>query len=127
MNYNRVILGGNLTRDVEVRHTPQGTTIGSFGMAINRKYQTQGGEKREEVAFVDCTAFGRTAEVMAQHLRKGRPVLIEGRLVFEQWEDKDGCKRSKLKVVVDTFQFADSGGADSSNKPGVPAADDDTF
>jgi len=110
-NFNKVLLMGNLTRDIELRHTASNTAIASFGLAVNRKFRTQSGENREEVMFVDCDAWGRTAEVMSQYLGKGKPVFIEGRLRLDQWEDKnDGSKRSKLKVVVENFQFVDSGG-----------------
>jgi single-strand DNA-binding protein len=109
-NFNKVFLMGNLTRDVELRHTASNMAIGKFGIAVNRRYKTQQGESREEVTFVDCDAFGRTAEVMSQYLAKGRPVFIEGHLRLDQWEGKDGSKQSKLKVVVDNFQFVDSGG-----------------
>lgn len=108
-SFNKVFLMGNLTRDVEVRHTPQNTAVGSFGLAVNRKYRTQDGQNHEEVTFVDCDAWGRQAEVMAQYLKKGRPVFIEGRLKLDQWQDQQGNKRSKLKVVVENFQFVDSG------------------
>lgn len=108
-SFNRVFLMGNLTRDVEIRHTPQNTAVGSFGIAVNRKYRTQDGQNHEEVTFVDCDAWGRQAEVMAQYLKKGRPVFIEGRLKLDQWQDQQGNKRSKLKVVVENFQFVDSG------------------
>ncbi|MGJ8637679.1 MAG: single-stranded DNA-binding protein [Phycisphaerales bacterium] len=108
-SFNKVMLMGNLTRDIEIRHTPSNTAVGNFGLAVNRKYKTQSGEQREEVAFIDCEAWGRTAEVMAQYLSRGRPVFIEGRLKFDSWEDKNGGgKRSKLSVVVDNFQFIDS-------------------
>ncbi|TVQ63208.1 MAG: single-stranded DNA-binding protein [Phycisphaerales bacterium] len=109
-SYNKVLLMGNLTRDVEVRHTSGNQAVANLGLAVNRRYKTASGESREEVTFVDCEAWGRTAEVMAQYLAKGRPVFIEGRLKLDQWESKDGTKQSKLKVVVDTFQFVDSGG-----------------
>ncbi len=109
-SFNKVILMGNLTRDVEIRHTPSNTAVGNFGIAVNRRYRTQSGENREEVTFVDCEAWGRTAEVMSQYLSKGRGVMIEGRLKLDQWEDKNGGgKRSKLSVVVENFQFVDSG------------------
>lgn len=108
-NFNKVFLMGNLTRDIEIRHTGGNLAIGKFGIAVNRRYTTQSGEKREEVTFIDCDAFGRTAEVMGQYLHKGRPVFIEGHLRLDQWEGKDGTKQSKLKVVVDNFQFVDSG------------------
>lgn len=109
-SFNKVILMGNLTRDIEIRHTPSNTAVGNFGIAVNRRYRTQSGENREEVTFVDCEAWGRTAEVMSQYLSKGRAVMIEGRLKLDQWEDKNGGgKRSKLSVVVENFQFVDSG------------------
>jgi single-strand DNA-binding protein len=109
---NRVTLMGNLTRDIELKAVGgSGQQIARIGLALNRNYTTQGGEKREEVTFVDCEAWGKTAEVMAKYLSKGRPVLIEGRLKLDQWDDKDtGKKQSKLKVVVDTFHFVDSKG-----------------
>ena len=109
-SFNKVMLMGNLTRDVEIRHTSGNTAVGNFGIAVNRKFKTQSGEQREEVTFVDCEAWGRTAEVMAQYLSRGRPVFIEGRLKLDQWEDKNGGgKRSKLSVVVENFQFINSG------------------
>jgi len=109
-SFNKVMLMGNLTRDVEIRHTSGNTAVGNFGLAVNRKFKTQSGEQREEVTFVDCEAWGRTAEVMSQYLGKGRSVFIEGRLKLDQWEDKNGGgKRSKLSVVVENFQFVDSG------------------
>ena len=109
-SFNKVMLMGNLTRDVEIRHTSGNTAVGNFGLAVNRKFKTQSGEQREEVTFVDCEAWGRTAEVMAQYLGKGRPVFVEGRLKLDQWEDRNGGgKRSKISVVVENFQFIDSG------------------
>lgn len=109
-NLNKVLLMGNLTRDVEIRHTSGNSAVGNFGLAINRRFKTQSGEQREETTFIDCEAWGRTAEVMGQYLSKGRPVFIEGRLKLDQWEDKNGGgKRSKLSVVVESFQFIDSG------------------
>ncbi|RMH28370.1 MAG: single-stranded DNA-binding protein [Planctomycetota bacterium] len=108
-NLNKVLLMGNLTRDVEIRHTSGNSAVANFGLAVNRRYRTQSGEQREETTFIDCEAWGRTAEVMGQYLSKGRPVFIEGRLKLDQWEDKNGGgKRSKLSVVVESFQFIDS-------------------
>jgi len=113
--YNKVLLMGNLTRDVELRHLPNSSTaVASFGIAVNRRFRTADGENREEVTFVDCDAWGKTAELLSQYLRKGRPVFIEGRLKLDTWKDKDdGGNRSKLKVVVEDFRFVDSkeGGA----------------
>jgi single-strand DNA-binding protein len=120
---NKVILMGNLTRDVELRHLPNSNNaVGTFGLAINRRFKTAEGEQREEVTFVDCDAWGKTAEIMSQYLRKGRPVLIEGRLRLDTWE-KEGQKHSKLKVVVESFQFVDSkeGGGGSGDGGGAPA------
>lgn len=109
-SFNKVMLMGNLTRDVEIRHTSGNTAVGKFGIAVNRKFKTQSGEQREEVTFVDCEAWGRTAEVIAQYLNRGSPIFIEGRLKLDQWEDKNGGgKRSKHLVVVENFQFINAG------------------
>lgn len=124
-NYNRVILIGNLTRDPEVCHTPSNQAVANFGLAINRRYTTSSGEKREETTFVDCEAWGKTGEAIGQYLTKGRPVFVEGRLKLDTWEEKDGSKRSKLKVVVDTFQFIDSGGERKAAPKQEAAGDDD--
>ena len=105
-NLNKVMLMGNLTRDIELKVLPQGNqTVGNFAIAMNRKFKSTSGEEREEVTFVDCEAWGRTAEIMKQYLSKGRPVFIEGRLKLDQWEDKEGKKQSRLRVVVENFQF----------------------
>lgn len=110
-SYNKVLLMGNLTRDVELKHLPSGSQqVANIGLAVNRKFRTQDGQNREEVTFVDCEAWGRTAEVMAQYLSKGRPVFIEGRLKLDTWQDQQGNNRSKMRVVVENFQFVDSGG-----------------
>jgi single-strand DNA-binding protein len=112
-NFNKVILAGNLTRDPEVRYTPKGTAIAKLGMAINRTWKSETGETKEEVTFVDVDAFGRQAEVISQYLKKGRPILVEGRLKLDQWDDKQtGQKRSRLGVVLEGFQFLDSGRGD---------------
>jgi|SRR5436190_16952701 len=125
-NFNRVILAGNLTRDPELRYTPKGTAIAKLGMAINRTWKNEAGETKEEVTFVDLDAFGRTAEVIAQYLKKGRPILVEGRLKLDQWDDKQtNQKRSKLGIIVESFQFLDSGrpdGAPSEAPRGRPPA-----
>ncbi|MEX0746198.1 MAG: single-stranded DNA-binding protein [Phycisphaeraceae bacterium] len=107
-NLNKVMLMGNLTRDPELRFTANNTAVTKLGLAINRRWRNQQGEQQEETCFVDCTAFGRTGEVLNQYLRKGRPVFIEGRLHLNQWQDQQGQNRSKLEVIVDTFQFIDS-------------------
>jgi len=110
-NFNKVILAGNLTRDPELRYTPKGTAVAKFGLAINRNWTTETGEKKEEVTFVDIDSFGRQAEVISQYLKKGRPVLLEGRLKLDQWDDKQtGQKRSRLGVVLESFSLLDAGG-----------------
>jgi single-strand DNA-binding protein len=110
-NLNKVMLMGNLTRDPEVRYTPKGTAVAELGMAINRVYSAENGEKREETTFVDVTLWGRTAEIAGEYLKKGRPVFIEGRLQLDTWDDKQtGQKRSKLKVVGEAMQLMGSRG-----------------
>jgi single-strand DNA-binding protein len=105
-SFNKVILLGNLTRDPEVRYTPKGSAVCDLGVAVNRVYTTDSGEKREEATFVDVTFWGRTAEVAGEYLKKGRPIFIEGRLQLDSWEDKQsGQKRSKLKVIGETMQL----------------------
>jgi single-strand DNA-binding protein len=105
-SFNQVILLGNLTRDPQLRYLPSQTAVVDFGLATNRRWKTPTGEDREEVCFVDCSAFARQAEVINQYCRKGNPLFIQGRLKFDQWEDKQGGgKRSKLSVVVESFQL----------------------
>ncbi|QOJ03972.1 MAG: single-stranded DNA-binding protein [Planctomycetia bacterium] len=110
-NFNKVILAGNLTRDPQLTYLPSNTAVCEFGMAINRKWKSQNGDMRDETCFVDLRAYGRPAETLNQYMSKGKPLLVEGRLKYDQWEGKDGQKRSKLYVVVDNFQFLGSGGA----------------
>ena len=127
-NYNKVILMGNLTRDPEVRYASSGSAIAKLSIAVNRYWRNKDGQQQEETTFVDVDAFGRQAETISQYLKKGRPIMIEGRLKLDQWEDKQtGQKRSKLGVVLDRFEFIDSrgdggggGGADIS-QPDAPA------
>ena len=131
-NLNKVMLMGNLTRDPEIKYTPKGTAIANFGIAVNRTYTPEGGEKREEVTFIDLEAWGRTAEVIGEYFKKGRPIFIEGRLKLDQWDDKQtGKKMSKLRVVVDTFEFLGSreggpagagGGAPAPEGQSAPSA-----
>ncbi len=126
-SFNKVFLMGNLTRDIELKHTPSDQSVATIGIAVNRRYTTKDGEKREETTFVDCEAWGRTAEVMSQYLSKGRGVFIEGRLKLDQWDDREtGKKRSKLLVVIENFQFVDSkgggGGGDGGGQPAPAAA-----
>ena len=120
-SFNKVILVGNLTRDPELRYTPKGTAIAKIGVAVNRVWTNEAGEKKEEVTFVDVDVFGRTAENVGQYMRKGRPILIEGRLRLDQWDDKQtGQKRSKLTVIVETCQFLGGGKPDGERKPRHP-------
>lgn len=105
MDYNKVIMVGNLTRDPQLSYLPSQTAVVDFGLAVNRKWKGQGGEAREETCFVDCQAFGKPAENINKYLGKGRPVLIEGRLVFDSWTAQDGTKRSKHKIAVASFSF----------------------
>ena len=126
MAFNKVILSGNLTRDIEIKNFGS-TSVGNFTIAVNNKYKDKNGQMQEDVAFVDCAAWGRTAETMAQYLGKGRKVLIEGRIKQENWE-KDGQKRSKLTVTVSGFEFMDSNGNGSvhggdHNQPGKQQID----
>ena len=106
--YNKVILVGNLTRDVELRYLPSGTAVGKVGIATNRKFKSATGEQKDETMFIDLTFFGRTAEIANQYLRRGSKVLVEGRLILEQWVAQDGTKRSKHSVTVENMQMLDS-------------------
>jgi single-strand DNA-binding protein len=108
-NFNKVMLMGNLTRDIELRSTQGGTSIAKFGMAINRKSTTQSGEVRESTCFVDLTAFGKQAEILQKYVTKGSPLFVEGRLEYSTWESQEGTKRNKLEVIVENFQFLGSG------------------
>lgn len=103
-NFNKVLLMGNLTRDVELRHTQSGMALAKFGLAVNRKW-SQNGEQKESTCFVDLTAWGRQAEVLNQYVKKGSQLFVEGRLEYSTWEGEDGKKRNKLEVVVENFQF----------------------
>jgi len=121
-SFNKVILLGNLTRDPETRVTANGLTICKLGMAVSRVYSTKDGERKEETTFVDIDAFGKQAEVITKYMRKGRPLMVEGRLKLDQWETNEGQKRSKLGVVLENFQFVggrdDNVGSDSGSSDG---------
>ena len=112
--YNKVILVGNLTRDVEMRYTSSGSAIGKVGIATNRKFKSASGEMKDETMFIDLTFFGRTAEIASQYLRRGSKVLVEGRLILEQWVAQDGTKRSRHSVTVESMQMLDTR-ADTQN------------
>lgn len=120
-NFNKVILMGNLTRDPQLSYTPNQTAVVDFGIATNRRWTGQDGQKREETCFVDCRAFGKTAETINKYCKKGRPLMLDGRLTFDSWTGQDGTKRSKLRVTVESFQFLSagprSGEQDSSPEP----------
>ncbi len=117
-SFNKVILAGNLTRDPELRYTPKGTAVAKLGVAVNRTWTSESGERREEVTFVDVDAFGKQAEVITQYLRKGRGILVEGRLKLDTWDDKQtGQKKSRLGVVLEGFSFLDGG----NRSEGAPA------
>ena len=139
-SYNRVILVGNLTRDPEVRYTPSGTAVTDLGMAVNRQwFDKQTNSKKEEVSFIDVTLWGKQAEIAGQYLKKGRQVLIEGRLQMDTWDDREtGQKRSKLKVVAEQMTMlggrgdggggapaprGDYGGSAQAPAPAAPASD----
>lgn len=119
-NLNKVMLMGNLTRDPELRYTPNNTAVANLGMAINRTwFNKQTNEKQDETTFVDLEAWGRTAEVLNQYLKKGRPLYVEGRLKLDQWQDKEsGGNRSKLKIVIESFEFLDSRGGEGGSGGG---------
>jgi len=120
-SYNKVLLMGNLTRDVQLKSLPSGQPVAEIGLAINRKFKTKDGQDREEVTYVDCECWGPRAEVIAKYFSKGKPIFIEGRLKLDSWEDKDGQKRSKMRVVIDDFQFVEGRGGGGG---GAGAADD---
>ncbi|MHC4456188.1 MAG: single-stranded DNA-binding protein [Planctomycetota bacterium] len=114
-NFNKVLLMGNLTRDPQLSYTPSQTAVVDFGLATNRRWTAQDGERREETCFVDCRAFGRQAENINKYLTKGRAIFVEGRLTFESWTAQDGTKRSRHRVTVERFQFLPGGrGAETS-------------
>jgi single-strand DNA-binding protein len=112
--YNKVTMIGNLTRDIELRYLPSGSAVAKSAIATSHKYKTQTGEQKDEVCFLDFSVFGKPAEILNQYVRKGSKVLLEGRLVLEQWTAQDGSKRSKHTLRVETFKFMDTK-ADSAN------------
>jgi len=118
-NYNRVVLVGNLTRDPELRYAPNGTAVAKFSIAVNRKYK-----ENDETSFFDIVFFGKPAEIIAEYMKKGRPLLVEGRLQQRRWETDEGQKRSKVEVVGENFQFM--GGRDQdSARPASGGGDND--
>jgi single-strand DNA-binding protein len=119
--FNKVILMGNLTRDPETRQTPNGQSVTNFSLAVNRTWKGADGQQNEDVSYIDCVAWGKPGEIIAQYLQKGRAVLVSGRLDQRSWDDKDsGQKRSKIEVVVEDFNFVGEGGGASGN--GAPSS-----
>ena len=120
-SFNKVILMGNLTRAPELRYTPSGTAIAKMGLAVNRVWRDAEGQQKEEVTFVDVDAFGKQAETIGQYMQKGRPILVEGRLKLDQWEDKNtGQNRSRLGVVLERFTFVGGGGGQAGGGDAAP-------
>lgn len=132
-SFNRVIMMGNLTRDPQLSYLPNQTPVVEFGLASNRKWKGSDGQQKEDTCFVDCRAFGRMAETISKYCQKGRPLLIEGRLTYDQWESQDGQKRSKHRITVENFTFVGSaggggagggGGGYAQNNAAAPAESD---
>lgn len=123
-NLNKVLIIGNLTRDPELRYLPSGTALCDFGIAVNRNFKTQSGEQKEEVLFVDVTAWAKQAELISEYMQKGRPIFVEGRLKLDQWTNQQGQKQSKLRVVMENFQFLDAkpggGGGQGGERRAAP-------
>jgi single-strand DNA-binding protein len=120
-SYNRIVLMGNLTRDPQLSYTAGNVAVCKFGLATNHRRKDRDGNVKEEVCFVDCTAFGRAAETFNQYMTKGRSVLVEGRLQFQQWTTPEGDKRSKHEVIVDNFQFVGGRAEDAGESGQAPA------
>src|SRR3954453_13499611 len=125
-SFNKVILLGNLTRDPEIRYTPKGSAVCDLGLAVNRQYTLENGEKREEVTYVDVVLWARLAEIAAEYLKKGRPVFIEGRLQLDTWDAKQsGQKRSKLRVIGENMQMLGSRPSAGGGEGGGGGGDED--
>ena len=125
-SFNKVILVGNLTRDIELKYLPKGTAVCNLSLAVNRRWKTEAGEEKEDVYFAECKAFGKQAETIAQYVKKGHPMMVEGRLTREEWDDKKtGEKRSTTRIMIETFQFLkgrDEGAAPAPRREPAPAA-----
>jgi len=119
-SFNKVILIGNLTRDIELKYLPKGTAVCNLSLAVNRRWKNEAGEEKEDVYFAECKAFGKQAETIAQYVKKGHPLMVEGRLTREEWDDKKtGEKRSTTRIMIETFQFLkgrDEGAAPASRR-----------
>ena len=120
--FNKVILIGNLTRDPQMSYLPSKTPVVEFGLAMNRRWRSNDGQQREETCFIDCRAYGKTAETINQYMNKGKPILVEGRLQFDQWEGKDGTKRSKHRIFVERFSFVGAPTGPAGGSRPAPAA-----
>lgn len=125
--FSKVIIVGNITRDPELRSTPSGTQVCGFSVAVNRNYRDGSGEQKENVSFFDCSAWGKSGEIIAQYAKKGSGILVSGRLEQRSWEDKEGQKRSRIEIVVEDFNFigGNDGGASGSSKGASGAAASD--
>jgi single-strand DNA-binding protein len=125
MFYNKVIMAGNLTRDPQLSYLPSQTPVVDFGLAVNRKWTSKDGQASEEVCFIDCIAFGKTGENINKYLTKGRQIFIEGRLKFDTWQVQDGSRRSKHKLIVESFSFLDKGKVEQNNNHQVQPTEPD--
>jgi len=124
-NYNKVVLMGNLTRDPELRFGPSGRAIAKLSLALNRRYRGSDNQIKDEVTYIDVTSFGRDAETLSRYLKKGNPLLVEGRLRHHKWEDEKGEKRSKVEVIAERFQFLPRQNGAAQGDPGRPFVADD--
>ena len=115
--FNKVILMGNLTRDVETRTTPSGQTVSNFSLAVTRSWKGQDGQTQDQTSFINCVAWGKVGEIIAQYVQKGAPLLVSGRLDQRSYEDKDGNKRQAVEVVVEDFNFVGGGRGEGGNAP----------
>jgi single-strand DNA-binding protein len=124
-SFNKVILIGNLTRDIELKYLPKGAAVCNLSLAVNRRWKNEAGEEKEDVYFAECKAFGKQAETIAQYVKKGHPLMVEGRLTREEWDDKKtGEKRSTTRIMIETFQFLkgrDEGAAPAPRREPAPA------
>jgi len=124
-SFNKVILIGNLTRDIELKYLPKGTAVCNLSLAVNRRWKNEAGEEKEDVYFAECKAFGKQAETISQYVKKGHPLMVEGRLTREEWDDKKtGEKRSTTRIMIETFQFLkgrDEGAAPAPRREPAPA------
>ncbi|MBI5723951.1 MAG: single-stranded DNA-binding protein [Planctomycetes bacterium] len=120
-NFNKVIMIGNLTRDPQMSYLPSQTPVVEFGLAVNRRWRGKDNQQKEDVCFIDCRSYGKQAETINQYMNKGKPILVEGRLQFDQWEGKDGVKRSKHRLIVEQFQFLGSAGGSGGQAGGARA------